>query len=70
MKGKKNKVILRAIKQFTVGDSTKFNFYTCDPETNGQHTFIGFLSRGNNPDDLPLPCCFKKDQLTSNNKKK
>ena len=70
MKGKKNKVTLRAIKQFTVGDSTKFNFYTCDPETNGQHTFIGFLSRGNNPDDLPLPCCFKKDQLTSNNKKK
>ena len=40
MKGKKNKVILRAIKQFTVGDPTKFNFYTCDPESNGEHTFI------------------------------
>ena len=70
IKGKKSKVNLRAIKQFTVGDTSKFNFYTCDPSTNGKHSFIGFLSRGNNPDDLALPCCFKKDQLTSNNKKK
>ena len=70
LKGTETKVNLRAIKQITVNDASQFNFYTCDPTNNGQHTFIGFLSRGNNPDDLPLPCCFKKDQLTSANKKK
>ena len=32
--------------------------------------YIGFLSRGNNPSDLCMPCCFKKDHLYSDNKKK
>ena len=32
--------------------------------------YIGFLSRGNNPSNLCAPCCFKKDQLDSDNKKK
>ena len=31
---------------------------------------MGFLARGNNPNDLCMPCCFKKDQLTSMNKEK
>ena len=70
IKGKKYKVTLRAIKLFTDDNTSGYNFYTCDPSTNGKHTFIGFLSRGNHPDDLPLPCCFKKDQYTSNNIKK
>ena len=73
IKGKKYKKIIRAVKQYIVGDSSKFNYFTCDPNPvngNGEHTFIGFLSRGTSPDDLPLPCCFKKDQYTSTNKKK
>jgi hypothetical protein len=70
IKGKKTKVTLRAIKLPVADDPTKFTYFACDPSENGEHRFIGFLSRGNNPDDLPLPCCFKKDQSTSTNKKK
>jgi hypothetical protein len=32
--------------------------------------YIGFLARGNNPSDLCMPCCFKKDQLIAANKEK
>ena len=70
-KGKKHKVILRAAKISEADDAGKFNFYTCDPSENNEHMYIGFLSRGNNPNDLCMPCCFKKDHLYSaNNKKK
>tara|TARA_B100000767_G_scaffold275543_1_gene313194 strand:- start:4946 stop:10432 length:5487 start_codon:yes stop_codon:yes gene_type:complete len=71
VKGKKQKVNIRAAKISDADDNNKFNFYTCDPLENGEHTYIGFLSRGNNPNDLCMPCCFKKDHLYSaNNKKK
>ena len=70
IRGKTSKVKLKAIKLYVPGDISKFNFYTCDPSNNNEHTFIGFLSRGNNPDDLCMPCCFRKDQLTSGNNKK
>jgi len=67
-RGQKHKVVLRAVK---LADSeNQYNYYTCDPSDNGQHMYIGFLSRGNNPNDLCMPCCFIKDQLKSNNKKK
>ena len=69
-KNKKSKVILRAAKLTDADDNSKFNYYTCDPSANNEHMYIGFLSRGNNPSDLCMPCCFKKDQLISNNKKK
>jgi len=59
---------IRAVK--LAGDNGKYNFYTCDPSENQDHFYIGFLSRGNNPNDLCMPCCFKKDQLVANNKDK
>ena len=68
IRGKEYKETLRAIK--LIGDENKFNYYACDPSTNGKHMYVGFLSRGNNPSNLCVPCCFKKDQLHSDNKKK
>ena len=69
VRGKTEKVTLRAIKLFS-SDSGKYIYYACTEEDNGKHKFIGFLSRGNNPSNLCAPCCFKKDQLLSDNKKK
>lgn len=66
VKKKKQKVILRAIK---LQGENGYNYYTCDP-INNEHIYIGFLSRGNNPNDLCMPCCFKKDQLVGDNKTK
>jgi hypothetical protein len=42
--------------------------YTCNPEDNGEYYYIGFLTKGNNPYGYCMPCCFKKDMRTSNNK--
>ena len=64
-KGNK-KITLRAIK--LPGEGGKYNYYACDPDENQDHMFVGFLTKGNNPNDLCMPCCFKKDQLTSGNK--
>jgi hypothetical protein len=68
IKGKMYKTIIKAVK-LSNADNT-YNFYSCDPEQNQEHMYIGFLARGNNPSDLCMPCCFKKDQLTSGNKEK
>ena len=68
IKKKKHLVNIRAIK--LPGENNTFNYYTCDPSENQEHFYIGFLSRGNNPNDLCMPCCFKKDQLTAANKAK
>jgi len=38
-------------------------YYTCDPDVNNERMFIGVLSKSNGL----LPCCFKKNQLYSNN---
>lgn len=65
---KKHMVTLRAVK--LSGDDSSFNFYTCDPSENNEFMHVGFLSRGNNPNELCMPCCFKKDQLYSANKSK
>ena len=67
-KGKTKKITVRAVK--LSGDDGNFNFYTCDPDENKEHTYIGFLSKSNNPNDLCMPCCFKKDQMFSDNKEK
>ena len=66
VKGKKQKVTLRAIKLET--EDGKYNYYTCNPSENNKHMYVGFLTRGNNPNDLCMPCCFTKDHLTSKNK--
>ncbi len=65
---KVHQVTLKALK--LVGDENTYNFYTCDPSENNEFMYIGFLSRGNNPNDLCMPCCFKKDQMYSANKSK
>ncbi len=67
-KGKSKELTVRAVK--LSGEDGNFNFYTCDPDENKEHTFIGFLSKSNNPNDLCMPCCFKKDQMFSDNKEK
>lgn len=45
-------------------------FYTCNPENNGEYMHIGFLSKSSNPNDKPMPCCFKKNHFESDNKEK
>ena len=68
IKGKMYKTLIKAVK--LTGDDNIFNFYSCDPSQNQEHMYIGFLARGNNPSDLCMPCCFKKDQQTATNQKK
>jgi hypothetical protein len=68
IRGKVHKIILKAVKLPI--DDGKYNYFTCEPDENKNHMYIGFLSRGNNPANLCAPCCFKKDQLLSDNKKK
>lgn len=68
IRGKTSKIVLKAVK--LTGDDGKFNYYTCGPEENKKHMYIGFLSRGNNPSNLCAPCCYKKDPLETGNKKK
>jgi len=68
IKKKKKLVTIRAIK--LTGENNTYNYYTCNPDENKEHFYIGFLSRGNNPSDLCMPCCFKKDQITATNKNK
>jgi hypothetical protein len=67
IKGKTQKTIIKAVK---LSGENSVNYYTCDPSDGQEHKYIGFLARGNNPSDLCMPCCFKKDQLTSGNKVK
>lgn len=74
LKGKKKKeVIIRAVELDNIdeeGNTTGSIFYSCNPEENAEHMYIGFLLRSNNPYGQPMPCCFKKDQLTAKNKEK
>ena len=65
---KKKEVIIRAAK-LTNNDGTHV-YYTCSPEENKEHMYVGFLSKSVNPNGLPMPCCFKKDHYTSKNKEK
>jgi hypothetical protein len=42
-------------------------FYTCDEENNKKYKHIGFLSKSDLQNQC-MPCCFKKNQLLSDNK--
>lgn len=66
IKGKIQKVSIRALK--LSGEGGSYNYFTCNPDENKEHMYVGFLTKGNNPNDLCMPCCFKKDQLNSDNK--
>lgn len=68
IKNKQYNTVIKAIK--LSGEDNTFNYFSCDPSQNQEHMYIGFLARGNNPQDLCMPCCFKKDQLLSANKNK
>ena len=73
-KGKKSEVTIRTIKlpEYDENGQNTGNYihYSCDPDENGEHMFIGFLTRSSNPYGHCMPCCFKKDPATSNNKAK
>ena len=45
-------------------------YYVCTPQENKEYTYVGFLSKSANPYGICMPCCFKKDQLKTTNKKK
>ena len=59
IKGKKYSTSLQAIK--LPDKENTYNFYTCDPSENNEFMYIGFLTKSNNPNDLCMPCCFKKN---------
>jgi hypothetical protein len=69
--GKKEEIVLKSLKfaQFnTDGEPTGNEIhYTCDPEINGEHFYVGFLTRCRNPYGHCMPCCFKKDPAQSKN---
>lgn len=65
-KGKKTE-LLRAAEMTNTKNKGNNIYYACNPEENGDHQYIGFLSRSKNPDDLCMPCCFKKDPIDSKN---
>lgn len=71
---KKEEVMIRTIKLPEYddnGENTGNNIhYACDPDENGTHMYIGFLTRSANPFGHCMPCCFKKDPSISNNKSK
>ena len=67
-KGKKRKVTIKAVS--LPNDDGSLNYFACDPSENNEYIYVGFLSKSNNPNDLCMPCCYKKNQGDSNNKKK
>jgi len=70
-KGKREgEMILKAIKVVAQDEQGNANdiFYTCDPEDNGEHMFVGFLTKSNNPFGECMPCCFKKNRMISKKK--
>jgi hypothetical protein len=70
VKDGKKEVVLRAAELFNSKDKGNNLYYVCDPEENGEYMHVGFLQRSKNPNDLCMPCCFKKDPLDSTNKSK
>ncbi len=67
---KKSQHILRAVKLAVDESGDNYVYYTCGPEENGKHMYLGFLNKSKNPSGESMPCCFIKDQLYSKNKEK
>lgn len=65
---KGSKITLRVVK--LKGNDNSNIYYTCTPEHNGKHTYIGFLTKGKNPFGKYPPCCFKTDAFISKNTEK
>ena len=73
--GKATSQVVRAVKLNDLNEATGQTtgneiYYTCDPEQNGIHMYVGFLTRSKNPNGEYMPCCFKKDQYLSKNPEK
>jgi hypothetical protein len=73
-RGKKKDVLLQAVNLADYDEDGNLTgneiFYTCNPEDNGEHFYIGFLTKSKNPHGQCMPCCFKKPQLEPTTKKK
>lgn len=54
-------ITLSTIKLLSEDD--KEIYYACDPKENNKNMYIGFLTKGNNPLGLCMPCCFKKNKM-------
>jgi hypothetical protein len=71
--GKKKEILIRAVGLDNIddeGNTVGSVYYSCNPDENADHMYVGFLSRSNNPYGQCMPCCFKKDALESKNKQK
>jgi len=72
--GKKEEIQLKTLKfaEFNPDGEPTGNeiHYTCDPEINGEHFYVGFLTRCKNPYGHCMPCCFKKNPEDSKNTNK
>jgi hypothetical protein len=66
----KNEITLRAAELLNSKDKGNSLYYVCDPQENKDYMYIGFLSRSKNPNDLCMPCCYKKDPVESKNNDK
>ena len=71
-KGKTELVTIRALNlDSDEGNGLQHNlYYSCNPKDNGEHMFIGLLLKGDNPNNQPMPCCFKRDPFFSKNNTK
>jgi hypothetical protein len=70
---KRKDIIIRAVGLDNINEEGNVSgtvYYSCNPEENGDHTYIGFLSKSTNPYGQCMPCCFKKDQFTAKNRQK
>ena len=71
---KKTEVVLNTLKfmDFDENGNPTGNeiHYACDPEENGEHFYVGFLTKCRNPFGHCMPCCFKKDPNATQNKNK
>ena len=66
--GKSIEIVLKAMKLSSTDDNGNVSdvVYSCNKEDNGDHMFIGFLTRSNNPFGECMPCCFKKNRYELN----
>lgn len=73
-RGKKITQTVRAVRLDALDDAGNPTgndiYYTCSPEENGIHIYVGFLTKSKNPNGEFMPCCFKKDQYLSRNEEK
>ena len=72
--GKKTEVVLKTLKFLDFdneGNPTGNEIhYACDPDENGEHYYVGFLTKCRNPFGHCMPCCFKKEPAATQNKNK